>query len=375
MLLNRLSILNYKNIAEASLNFCNGINCFVGNNGVGKTNLLDSIYYLACTKSRSSLTDAQNVRHGEQMFMIDGNFSVEAPVADNITIQAGFKVGSRKSFKNEGKEYQRLADHIGLIPVVIVSPSDSSLISEWSDSRRRFMDSVISQYSKEYLLHLIKYNKLLADRASMLKQQVDDPLMYEVCEKQMTASGQIIYEARKKFVNEFSKVFREYYKRISGDKESVELVYKSHLDDGDFLKQLTYARKVDLILGHTTKGVHKDELEMLLGQYQIKKVGSQGQNKSFLLAMKFAQFEYLKRIIGRTPILLLDDIFDKLDTQRVEQIVKIVSSGEFGQIFITDTNRTNLDALLKRSSNGAFRIFEVSDGAVEMAKTETGGTL
>lgn len=362
MILNRISILNYKNITETSLDFCKSINCFVGNNGVGKTNLLDAVYYLACTKSRSSLTDAQNVRHGEKVFMIEGNFTMEAPVTDNITIQAGYKVGGRKSFKNTGKEYQRLADHIGLVPIVIVSPSDSNLISEWSENRRKFMDSVISQYSKEYLSHLIKYNKLLSERNQMLKQQIDDPIMYEVCEEQMAASGNYIYEARKKFINEFTKVFKEYYKLISKDRESVTLEYKSQLDAGNFLEQLAYSRRVDLILCHTSKGIHKDDVEMLLGEYQIKKIGSQGQNKSFLLSLKFAQFEYLKQITGRTPILLLDDIFDKLDANRVEQIIKIVSSGEFGQIFITDTNRSNMDALLKRSSNGDFKIFEVEDG-------------
>lgn len=368
MLLNNLSILNYKNIAEARLQFCPGINCFVGNNGVGKTNILDSIYYLACTKSRSGLIDAQVVRHGEQMFMLEGDFTVEAPIEDNVKIQAGYKTGGRKSFKNSGKEYQRLADHIGLIPVVIVSPADSALISEFSDNRRRFIDFVISQYSKEYLLHLIKYNKLLQERNTMLKQQIDDATMYEVCEAQMAASGKVIYEARRQFVSEFSKVFGEYYKKISNDRESVTLEYKTQLDDGNFEQQLSLARRVDLLLGHTTKGIHKDDLEMMLGEWQIRKVGSQGQNKSFLLALKFAQFDYLKRITGRTPMLLLDDIFDKLDATRVEQIIKIVSGGGFGQIFITDTNRSNLDALLKRSSNGAFKIFDVTDGKVTEAE-------
>lgn len=364
MVLGKLSILNYKNIAEAQLQFCPGINCFVGNNGVGKTNILDSIYYLACTKSRSGLIDSQVVRHGEQMFMLEGEFSVEAPVTDVITIQAGYKVGGRKSFKNSGKEYQRMADHIGLIPVVVVSPSDSSLISEFSDSRRRFIDFVISQYSKDYLLHIIKYNKLLQQRNSMLKQQIDDATMYEVCEAQMAASGEEIYGARKKFIAEFSKIFCEYYKKISDGSESVSLSYKSQLDDGNFTGQMALARHVDLILGHSTKGIHKDDIDMMMGDWPVKKVGSEGQNKSFLLALKFAQFEYLKRITGRTPILLLDDIFDKLDATRVERIVKIVSGGEFGQIFITDTNRTHLDALLSRSTSGDFNIFEVKDGAI-----------
>lgn len=364
MLLNNLSILNYKNIAEAQLQFCPGINCFVGDNGVGKTNILDSIYYLACTKSRSGLIDAQVVRHGEQMFILEGDFTVEAPVEDNVKIQAGYKTGSRKSFKKAGKEYQRLADHIGLIPIVIVSPSDSSLISDFSDNRRRFIDFVISQYSKEYLLHLIKYNKLLQQRNSMLKQQIDDATMYEVCEAQMAASGNEIYKARRQFISEFARVFNTYYKKISDDKESVALEYKSQLDDGNFEGQLSLARRVDMILGHTTKGIHKDDLEMMLGGWQIRKTGSQGQCKSYLLALKFAEFEYLKRITGRTPMLLLDDIFDKLDASRVEQIIKIVSSGEFGQIFITDTNRTNLDTLLQRSANTEFKMFTVENGNI-----------
>lgn len=365
MLLNRLSILNYKNIAEATLDFCGGINCFVGNNGVGKTNLLDSVYYLACTKSRSGLMDSQNVRHGESFFMIQGDFSNELTDTDTIQIQVGYKIGGKKNFKNCGKDYQRLADHIGLIPVVIVSPSDSNLIEDWSDNRRRFLDSVISQYSKEYLFHLIKYNALLAERNSYLKQQSDDELLYEACEAQMAESGKVIFEARKQFTEEFAKVFKEYYAKISMDKEQVAIKYKSHLATGDLRQMLEYSRKLDLIVGHTTKGVHKDDLDMLLGGYSIKKVGSQGQNKSFLLALKFAQFNYLKRITGRTPILLLDDIFDKLDAERVERIVSIVSGEEFGQIFITDTNRDNLDALIKRASGGEYRIFKVTEGEVK----------
>ncbi len=365
MTLGTISILNYKNIAEANLEFCNGINCFVGNNGVGKTNLLDAVYYLACTKSRSGLVDSQNVRHCEQFFMLQGVFESDRPAeGDSVSIQMAYKIGGRKSVKNCGKEYQRLADHIGLIPIVIVSPQDSNLISEWSDNRRRFLDSVISQYSKDYLYHLLNYNKWHAQRDTMLKQQSDDPTLYEVCEAQMAESAHVVYEARRQFVEEFAKVFNRYYKLISTDKESVRLIYRSQLESGNYLSQLSLSRKVDLIVGHTTKGVHKDDLDMLLGDYLIKKVGSQGQNKTFLLALKFAQFEYLKKIMGRTPILLLDDIFDKLDAVRVEQIIKIVSGGGFGQIFITDTNRTNLDALLERASGRKFKIFEVIDGKV-----------
>lgn len=364
MKLKGISILNYKNIAEANLEYCPGINCFVGKNGVGKTNLLDAVYYLACTKSRSGLPDSMNVRHDEQFFMLQGAFAVDNNADEEILIHAAYKVGGRKSFKNCGKEYQRLADHIGLIPIVIVSPQDSSLISEWSDNRRRFIDSVISQYSKDYLYNILNYKKWQGQRDVMLKQQSDDESLYEVCEMQMASSANYVFEARRKFVSEFSKVFNHYYKLISSDRESVSLIYKSQLETGNYASQIAFARKVDLIVGHTTKGIHKDDIEMMLGDYPIKKVGSQGQNKSFLLALKFAQFEYLKRIIGRTPILLLDDIFDKLDSDRVEQIIKIVSGGEFGQIFITDTNRSNLDALLERASGSDFRIFEVSDGKV-----------
>ncbi len=309
--------------------------------------------------------DSLNVKHGEQFFMIQGEFSNESSDNAPMLIQAGYKVGGRKNLKNCGKDYQRLADHIGLIPVVIVSPSDSNLIEDWSDNRRKFIDGVISQYSKEYLYHLIKYNTLLADRNSYLKQQSDDEVLYEACEAQMAESGKYIYEARCKFTEEFAKVFAEYYAKISMDKEQVALEYKSHLTTGDLKSMLEYSRKLDLIVGHTTKGVHKDDLDMLLGSYSIKKVGSQGQNKSFLLALKFAQFNYLKRITGCTPILLLDDIFDKLDAGRVEQIIKIVSDDEFGQIFITDTNRDNLDALIKRASGGEYRIFNVTEGAVK----------
>lgn len=364
MYLNHLSILNYKNLAEVELDFEKGLNCLIGDNGVGKTNLLDAIYYLACCKSRLTPVDLQNIKHDEPFMMVQGNFD-RAGVLEEIGI--GLKRGQRKSFKRNGKEYDRLSDHIGLVPLVIVSPEDSSLITDGSETRRKFMDGVISQYDREYLYKLIRYNKLLLQRNTLLKSQDTEDSLYDVCELQMEELAVYLYQQRLSFIKEFVPIFNRYYSLVSQEKEKVGINYRSHLQDGELKPQLEFSRRRDSILGYTSKGIHKDELELTLGDYPIKMVGSQGQGKSFVISLRLAQFDFLKKANGgETPLLLLDDIFDKLDAGRVTQIIKIVSGDGFDQIFITDTNREHLDKLLSDTVRN-YRIYRVESGKIQYA--------
>ena len=358
MLLSELHILNYKNIREATLQFSDKINAFVGLNGQGKTNILDAIYYLSFTKSAYNSIDSQNIHHDEDMAMIQGRY---LNTETDEVISCGIKRGVKKQFRRGKKDYKRLIDHIGLIPLVMVSPQDSELISEGSDERRRFVDGVISQYNKQYLEHLTQYNALLKQRNALLKQYEDYPQnapaeLFEVIEMQMVVHANYIFEQRTDFIQRFVPAFQEVYSAISGDSEQVSLHYTSQLQDRDLAEAFTRTRQRDLIVGWTTQGIHKDELDMRLGEYPLKRVGSQGQQKSYLLAMKLGQAIFLGK-----PILLLDDIFDKLDSERVERIIRLVSSERFGQIFITDTDRQHLTSILQ-GIHYASCVFHVSNG-------------
>ena len=367
MLLKDLNILNYKNIREATLQFSDKINAFVGLNGQGKTNILDAIYYLSFTKSAYNAIDSQNIHHDEDMAMIQGKYYS----ADNEEIiTCGIKRGVKKQFRRGKKDYKRLIDHIGLIPLVMVSPQDSELVVEGSDERRKFMDGVISQYSKSYLEHLTQYNVFLKQRNALLKQYAEQPeqlpdTLMEVLEQQMVSHAMPIYQARVQFIEQFVPYFQQVYSAISNDKELVSLVYKSQLHERDLLESLARTRTRDLILGWTSQGIHKDELEMMLGDYPLKRVGSQGQQKSYLLAMKLGQALYLnaEQILNTQPILLLDDIFDKLDSERVERIIQLVGDERFGQIFITDTDRQHLTKILSQEHFDA-NLFQVDNGEV-----------
>lgn len=358
MILSRLSIVNFKNIAQADLEFSPGLNCFLGNNGMGKTNLLDALYYLSFCKSSTLLADSQNIRHGEDFFMLQGFYTYDDVCEE---IYCGMKRRQKKVFKRNKKEYSRLSDHIGLIPLVMISPADSELIQGGSEERRRFLDLVISQFDKAYLDKLIRYNKALMQRNTLLKQEISDPAMYEIWEEQMALAAADIYRARRRFLAEFIPVFQEFYETISGGREEVGLTYVSHIERGDLRDLLAEVRSRDLILGYTSRGVHKDELEMTLGEYPMRRIGSQGQNKTFLIALKLAQFDYLNRNGHTVPLLLLDDVFDKLDAQRMERIISLVSQERFGQIFVTDTNREYLDAIVRRAG-GDYRLFKVESG-------------
>ncbi|HIT81152.1 MAG TPA: DNA replication/repair protein RecF [Candidatus Caccoplasma merdavium] len=358
MILSRLSIVNFKNIAQADLSFSPGLNCFLGNNGMGKTNLLDALYYLSFCKSSTLLVDSQNIRHGEDFFLLQGLYEGEGAVEE---IYCGMKRRQKKVFKRNKKEYDRLADHIGLIPLVMISPADAELIQGGSEERRRFLDMVISQFDKAYLDKLIRYNKALLQRNTLLKQEMTDPALYEIWEEQMAFAATDIYRARKAFLSAFIPVFQEFYDAISGGDEPVGITYVSHIERGDLRDLLAEVRERDLILGYTSRGVHKDDLEMMLGDYPMKRIGSQGQNKTFLIALKLAQFDYLSRNGHTRPLLLLDDVFDKLDARRMERIIALVSQDRFGQIFVTDTNREYLDAIVRRTG-GDYRLFEVENG-------------
>lgn len=361
MRLNSISILNYKNIHQADLEFPSKINCFVGNNGMGKTNLLDAIYYLSFCKSHSNTIDSQNIEHNSDFFLIQGKYSLHNQEED---IYCGMKRRQKKQFKRNKKEYERLSDHIGLLPLVLVSPQDDELISEGSDERRKFVDGVISQYDKVYLNALLQYNHALKQRNALLKNaDIADNSLFEIWEDLMVTHGNYIFEKRKAFVEEFIPIFQKIYEFISEGKENVSLKYSSQLENNDFKNKLIANRERDKIIGFSTNGIHKDDLEMLLGEYQIKRVGSQGQNKTYLISLKLAQFDFLKQIHSFTPLLLLDDIFDKLDAQRVTKIVELVAGDTFGQIFISDTNRKHLDEILGEISQSAT-IFMVENGEI-----------
>ncbi|QIK58639.1 DNA replication and repair protein RecF [Dysgonomonas sp. HDW5A] len=366
MILERISILGYKNIEQAELTFSPKLNCFIGKNGMGKTNLLDAVYYLSFCKSHNNQVDSQNIKHDADFALIQGYYLLGG--SDEEEFFCSLRRRQKKQFKRNKKEYEKLSDHIGCLPLVMVSPSDSDLITGGSDERRKFMDVVLSQFDKEYLHALIRYNKALQQRNALLKSDMQaDESLYELWEEQLAYEGQIIHTKRKAFVEQFIPTFQYYYNFICQSNETVELKYESPLDEGNLVDLLKHKRKRDKILGYTTAGVHRDDLDMRMDDYSIKKVGSQGQNKTYVVAMKLAQFDFLKKAGSTTPILLLDDIFDKLDSTRVEQIVKLVSEDNFGQIFITDTNRDHLDEILK-GLNSDYRLYQVEGGGVLQLK-------
>ena len=382
MILESLNILNYRNIREASLEFGDKLNCFVGLNGQGKTNVLDAIYLLSFAKSAFTSQDSLNITHGEEMAMVQGVYNdgmINGDASLNggmMTISCGLRRGVKKQFRKDKKDYPRLIDHIGLIPLVMISPADQDLIEDGSDERRRFIDVVISQLDRKYLDCLTTYNALLKQRNALLKQYSESPEpphdLLEVLEWQMVEPAQYIFNARTEFFERFKPHFEAVYKRIAGEEEIPVLRYVSQLQDRDLREAYVRTRQRDLILGWTSQGIHKDDLEMKLGEFPLKQVGSQGQQRTFVLAMKLAQALYISKVESRKskdrvaqsskPILLLDDIFDRLDSQRVERIVEMVQGEEFGQIFITDTDRQHLTEILK--PNEKAKIFHVENGQI-----------
>jgi DNA replication and repair protein RecF len=362
MFLQELSVLNFKNYAEAGFTFTRQVNCFVGNNGEGKTNLLDAIHYLSFCKSFFNPIDTQNIMDDAPFFVIQGVFNKGE---ERDEIYCGLKRNEKKQFKRNKKEYSRLSDHIGLFPLVMISPADSELVYEGSETRRKFIDSVISQYNKEYLDLLIRYNKVLAQRNALLKKFAElryfDAESLEVWDVQLAERGNRIHRERKKFLEAFVPVFNSYFEFISGGKEQVELSYYSQLHEAPLEKLLHQNIAKDQAAQYTTAGIHKDDLDFMIDGRPLKKFGSQGQQKSFLIALKLAQFDIIKKEKGVTPILLLDDIYDRLDELRIKQLMELVSGTNFGQIFITDTHRDRLAKVLKAIKT-EFSLFNIKEG-------------
>lgn len=359
MQLQRLTLTNFKNIPEAHLELSGKVNCLVGNNGMGKSNLLDAIYTLSFCKSFTGVADRLLITRGETFAMLKADY-LRKGIDENLLLALG---GRRKTLKRGGKEYGRLSAHIGSFPLVMIAPRDIDLIRESGEERRRWMDMVISQTSPLYLDALIRYNSALEQRNRMLRDGIVDATLYEVVEDIMAASADTIQTERAAWTLRLSSLFSRYYEAIAGPGETVSLTFRSHLSDGQSLRaHLDSARRHDEIVKHTSVGPHRDDIEMLIDEMPVRRTGSEGQCKTFTIALRLAQYDFLSRATGMKPLLLLDDIFDKLDARRVERIMELVASDEFGQIFITDTNRKHLDEIIARTGGEDFCIWRVDSG-------------
>jgi DNA replication and repair protein RecF len=357
--LKKISIINYKNILDKEYELDPKINCFVGDNGVGKTNILDAVYHLSMGKSYFNVKNDQLINRGKDYMLVDGVFELNNK---NESIVFSLKIGEKKVLKRNGKPYKKFSNHIGLIPVVLISPYDNDLINEGSSERRKFIDSIISQNDKEYLINLIAYTRVIQNRNKLLKQynrSVDFDLdTIKVYDDQIYKLSEPIFKARDKFIKEFTPLVLEKYKHISDDKEKISIEYKSDLINNNIENLIKDSFQKDVILQYTSVGLHKDDFVFNIDENRIKRFGSQGQQKSFLIALKLAQFDYLKNETGNSPILLMDDVFDKLDLMRVKRIVEIVNSTNFGQLFLSDTDKERIEKVLS-SLNLSSKIFEV----------------
>ncbi|WP_299219976.1 DNA replication and repair protein RecF [uncultured Alistipes sp.] len=364
MYLKKLSLLNFKNIAQQELVFRPGINCLVGDNGAGKTNVVDAVHLLSMCRSALQMTDSQSVRHGTDFYLVEGEYLTDAGRREQVVCSYTRRGG--KVLKRNGKEYERLSDHVGLLPAVIVSPSDAALICDAADERRRYLNAFISQLDRPYLAALMRYNAVLAERNRLLKNRPDETVL-EIYDRQMAEHGAVIHARRQEYAGRLRPLVGEFYRLLSGDREQVELIYRSELNDRPFDELLRAARQKDLANEFTTSGLHRDDLVLRIGGYPLRKYGSQGQQKSFLIALKLAQYVLVSEALGERPVLLLDDLFDKLDAGRVEQLLRLVSGERFGQIFITDCNPTRLRSILDRAGDD-YALLTVADGAVAAAE-------
>ena len=359
MILKSITLTNYKSFSAKTVDLDPKINCFIGSNGVGKSNVLDAIYHLSFGKSYFNPISSQNIKHGEDFFAIKGSYKNESK--EEVVI-INFKKNDKKVIKRNNKKYEKFSDHIGFIPLVIISPSDRNLIAEGSDIRRKFIDSVISQSDKKYLENLINYNKILTQRNSLLKlifkNKNFDKQTIQVYDSQLESIGEKIHMKRKMFLNDFIPVFKDKYKSISNNNEDVDIRYKTDLEFDKLSVLLQENLEKDMFLQYTSKGIHKDDLVFNINDYSVKKFGSQGQQKSLLIALKLSQFDFLKSQNKNNPILLLDDIFDKLDKNRVKQIINLVSANDFGQIFISDTDEERTLESIKEINN-SNKIFKL----------------
>ncbi|PIP54207.1 MAG: DNA replication and repair protein RecF [Bacteroidetes bacterium CG23_combo_of_CG06-09_8_20_14_all_32_9] len=364
LFLKHIDLLNFKNFTETSIEFSQKINCFTGNNGAGKTNLLDAIYYLSFCKSYFSISDHENIHHNAHLFVINGLYKRDE-TEENIF--CGVKQNEKKQFKRNKKEYNRLSDHIGLLPLVIVSPYDTNLIYEGSEERRKFINGVISQYDKVYLNDVINYNRVLKQRNALLKEFQNkrnfDHETISIYNEKLIQLGIPVYKKRKDFIEKLSPVFEGFYRHISGENESAEMIYQSQLETDTFKNLLNQSLERDNMVQYTTCGIHKDDLIFKINGFPVRSNGSQGQQKSFLLSLKLAQFHFIKEKNNYTPVLLLDDIFDKLDNARVLLLMKLVAEQHFGQIFITDTDNTHLKRAIEPVKS-EYSVFNIENGAI-----------
>jgi DNA replication and repair protein RecF len=365
MYLQQLSVINFKNYTEAELTFSEGVNAFTGDNGAGKTNLLDAIHYLSLCKSYFNPIDTQQIKQGTDFFIINGNFSKNRK---QEKIACAVKRNQKKQFKHNKKDYTRLADHIGLFPLVMISPYDTSIITDGSEERRKFIDNVLSQTDNHYLDEVIAYNKVLNNRNAFLKLIADtgryDPHLLEVMDEQLINAGNSIFKKRQAFMEGFTEIFNKHYQFLTGDAEKVDLIYESQLLQEGFAALLKKSIERDRVLERTTAGIHKDDLQFAIHELPMKKFGSQGQQKSFLIALKLAQYTFLTQQKGFKPLLLLDDIFDKLDDKRVTKLMQMVSDNDFGQVFITDTSLNRVQAIFNEMGV-AIKLFKVSGGEID----------
>ncbi len=364
MYLKKLSLLNFKNHSESNFQFGKKVNCFVGDNGSGKTNILDAIHYLSLSKSYFNKMDVQNIKFTEDFFILKGVF---IKANEQSEIQCNLQKGEQKTLKCNGKRYKRFSDHIGGFPIVVISPTDSNIILDGSEIRRRYIDSSIAQYNRKYLKSLIDYNKTLKQRNTLLKsfaeKQYFDSLTLETFDNQLIAFGTTIFKERTHFLELLISVFKRYYALIANQREVVDIKYSSQLNKNDFAQALKNSLSKDRMSQYTNVGVHKDDIIFEMDNHPIKKIGSQGQQKSFLISLKLAQFDFMEKQLGVKPILLLDDIFDKLDEKRVEKIISFAREEFFGQVFITDTNRDQIEKILN-TSRIKYEMFKIENGGV-----------
>lgn len=360
MYLKKLVLINFKNIAQAEITLSERLNCFVGDNGAGKTNVLDAVYYLSMSKSALSMTDGQSVRHGEDFFVVEGTYAGDS--GSNDTVNCSFLRRSGKVLKLNGKEYDRMADHVGRFPVVMVSPQDSVLITDAAEERRRYLNAFLSQLDRDYLASLMRYNAVLAERNRFLKSSSDEQML-QIYDMQLADHAARIYERRRDIIERMRPLVAEFYRQLSGDREQVEIEYRSELASASMGELLLASRERDIVNGFTTSGVHRDDMSLRIGGYPLRKYGSQGQQKSFLMSLKLAQYRILAEVCGERPLLLLDDLFDKLDTSRVENLLTLVAGDGFGQIFITDCNRSRLETILSRAGE-KYALFMVEGGDI-----------
>ncbi|MDR1739941.1 MAG: DNA replication/repair protein RecF [Bacteroidales bacterium] len=357
MYLKSIYLYNFKNFHEAELAFCEGVNCFIGHNGAGKTNLLDAIHYLSFTKSYFGSFDLQNILHGEDSFSVTGRYSI---AESEVPVQCIQKRGDKKIMRIDGKAYDRMSLHIGKIPLIMIAPQDAELIIGGSDLRRRFIDQVLSQSDRDYLECLLAYNRALTQRNAALKQENADNSLIEIFDAELISNGKKIFEEREKFIKKFLPVFEKYYEKMSAGLEKVSIIYNSQLHENSFEDILLKNADRDKFLQYTTGGIHKDDLEFLMNGYPVRKIGSQGQQKSFLLALRFAEWEIMSSSMNLKPLLLLDDIFDRLDSERSKNLMSIINEFPFGQVFISDTDKNRMENFL----SGKHRVFFVENGTI-----------